>query len=53
MRLEQIYNILQSGEEGMVRLEQRLAQMIDEGTITEDQGMAYANKPEIVDMLLD
>jgi twitching motility protein PilT len=52
-KLEQIYNILQSGGSGMIRLEQRLAQMVDDETISVEKAMAYANKPEIVDMLLD
>ena len=52
-KTEQIYNALQSGEEGgMVRLEQCLAKLVQEGKITKENALAFALNRELIDMFL-
>jgi len=51
---EQIYNALQTGENsGMVRLEQCLAQMVQQKKISKEMAMAFAVNRELIDVFLN
>ena len=52
-KLEQLYNVMQSGEKGMIRLEQRLAQLIKEEKIDEEVALAYSIKPDLISLFLN
>lgn len=51
---EQIYNALQSGEgNGVVRLEQCLAQLVQQKKITKENALNFASNRELVDVFME
>ncbi|WP_269538634.1 type IV pilus twitching motility protein PilT [Cerasicoccus fimbriatus] len=51
-KIHQIYSMMETrGSEGMITMEQCLIEMVEEGKITKEMAIAYANREEIIDRL--